>query len=635
MASNRTIKKPTRSEFLLKGISARYQNYSLERIKDLYKDDDLFKNEKDLTAEQKERYDEIGVLLTSYGSVMRDSLQYNYGVKIDTKAEVNKKLTDKQKGILGRVKLAAKKATVALFETSQKAIQGFNYNYCGSGTPIVEYLLNGKPPSTRLDYLCMIHDITYLNIGSRGLNKQELNKEVRRADDILKDDAMELMKELKNKGLEGSRLYDDATVVISAMKAKKGIEDFKGISPSSFIEETKQAEVGKVREALIQNSGRSLVSELNTENVEELLKKLQDDKILTGSDLSEFKRTAEALLQLDIVEETPTYLISRENRRKDSSFTAKVMNEQKFLDNAFGSDNQDIDEFAKAKPLTLMGEERNFYFGQPDPLFDVDPELEGPERLVKEVTGTTAEEDAGLAEAGEERKDDPEAPPPRVEPGEEGETLIDPSDPVKETPVDVADVIGQRDNVGKEERADLNADPPMSAMAMTDAKPVVGERNMRPTLFREEGDTVKLSNRQEQENRLFYENFTWIDAGFGNGNIQRIPGQVYAGKDIANNRLYTAQVKNDVLKYSGNLFVGNQQYRKKYNISANTRNLVRRPMFSTVQHHQEFVRDSSLPAGAGRKHQMARDNPSWIPSKNVNSRVGHLFYPDVVDGQRL
>ena len=54
MASNRTIKKPTRSEFLLKGISARYQNYSLERIKDLYKDDDLFKNEKDLTAEQED-----------------------------------------------------------------------------------------------------------------------------------------------------------------------------------------------------------------------------------------------------------------------------------------------------------------------------------------------------------------------------------------------------------------------------------------------------------------------------------------------------------------------------------------------------------------------------------------------------
>jgi hypothetical protein len=251
---------------------------------------------------------------------------------------------------------------------------------------------------------------------------------------------------------------------------------------------------------------------------------------------------------------------------------------------------------------------------------ETDPELEEPERIVREITGTTAEDEAGLGGAGEEKKDDEE---------DEGEQLI------KETPVDIDELRKQRDRVGQEERVDLKADPPMSAMALTDAKPVVGERNMRPTLFREEGDTVKLSRRQEQENRMFYENFTWIDAGFGNGNIQRLPNEMYAGRDVANNRLYDAQVKNQILKYSGDLFVGNQQYRKKYDISARTRRLVKTPMHSTVQHHQQFIRDSSLPAGAGRKHQMARDNPSWMPEKNVNSRVGHLYYPDVVDGNRV
>jgi hypothetical protein len=210
---------------------------------------------------------------------------------------------------------------------------------------------------------------------------------------------------------------------------------------------------------------------------------------------------------------------------------------------------------------------------------------------------------------------------------------------VVSTPVDLDELKKQRERVGQFRRSDLGdqkkGDPPLNTMAMTDAKPIVGERNMRPLLFREEGDTVELTQKQENENRIFYENFTWVDSGFGNSNIQRIPGSYYAGKDSANNRLYDAQIKNEKLKYTGRLFNGSQQYRKKYDISQQTRNLIRIPMFSTVQNHQEFIRDSSLEAGAGRPHQMARDDVSWIPRKNVNSKVGRLYYPDLVDGKRL
>lgn len=626
MASKKKSKS-SRSEYLLKGLSARYQNYTLTEIQKMYKPNDRFKLEKDVSAEDKERFEDLRLLVSSYGAVLKDDLQYKNGVKIPIKWEAET-VSEEQKKKMGRVQSTAKKIMVFAFTTAQKAILQFGYNYCGSGTPIAQYLLEGKPPSTELDFLCMKHDIAYLAMATKGLSTKQLNAEVRKADNLLQKEASDIQSRLKEQGLEGSRLHADATVVISAMKAKKGLENVNIFGASSFIDPIPQIDEVNLRNASKASSGRSLVSEFNAQNTDDLLKNFQADGTMKGIDVTEFKNTATALLALDEENRTPSYLIFDSERSKDATFQAQVQRENEFLKNSFGDDDKDIDEFAKLKPVTSMSEKMPTYGGQTDPIFKVG---EQPDEPLGE----------GAFQAEEEQKDDPtgedpeEPPPPRAEPGEDGEELIDPSDPVKETPINLDELRNQRDRVGQEERVDLKADPPMSAMAMTDAKPVIGERNMRPTLFREEGDTVKLSNAQEQENRLFYENFTWIDAGFGNGNIQRIPGEAYAGKDIANNRLYDAQVKNEMLKYSGDLFVGTQQYRKKYNVSQQTRNLVRRPMFSTVQHHQQFIRDSSLPAGAGRYHQMARDNPSWIPSKNVNSKVGHLFYPDVVDGQRL
>jgi hypothetical protein len=647
MASKRKTKDPTRAEFLLRGASARYQTLLLNKIGSLYKNDDKFPsldsrrkiNDKD----QLRRYELINSLIAEYGEVYLNDLRYNYGVDntnwrpTDYSAE-DKEFINKEKGVK-----PARKEKKTLFQNAQAAIIGAKYNYCGSGTPIGKYLSNGNPPSTLVDFYCMIHDIQYLTISARGLPDREVNKLARKADIELQEKTEALVGSL---GGEFKALGADATTVSSGMIAKMFFEDIpkSPIKARKFIPPLPVARKDiKQLDELKTAAGKALIESLEygaskpdmtkPDGIDGLFEREVSEKRVKAIDSMEFRKIASALSEL---KDDSTPFDFKKDRRKDKKFKDELKLESVFFKDFFKDDNEEIDEYAKTRSLTskaISPQDSPTYKDQPDPVFLGEGPLES-EGLAE--TGAGKAPAAPLIQAEEERKHDtdPEEPPPPA-PAEEGEELIDPSDPIKETPINLDELRKQRDRVGQEERVDLKADPPMSAMAMTDAKPVIGERNMRPTLFREEGDTVKLSNAQEQENRLFYENFTWIDAGFGNGNIQRIPGEAYAGKDIANNRLYDAQVKNEMLKYSGDLFVGTQQYRKKYNVSRQTRNLVRRPMFSTVQHHQQFIRDSSLPAGAGRYHQMARDNPSWIPSKNVNSKVGHLFYPDVVDGQRL
>jgi len=630
---------PTYATTLLLAASARYQNYLIEEIEKLYKNDDFFKQDK-LSDEDIKRKIQISDLIKKYGKVYELDTRYRYGAKLDDKVKT------KETSIVDLITESLKKVA----EQAQKQIVGVDYSYCGSGTPIFDHLSNGVVPVTKVDFYCMLHDLQYVTAGAArpdvkrsrdtALDREMILKErdimVKNGDKNLTSKIAALLDELgDNPRGNAKALKQSAEVVGSAMKFKNSAAGL-AIRPSSYID------VYKNSPTVIKPNGKALFTTLEESKESELSK----EGVVSIDGFSE------TLQFLGALGPNPTFLMNSVNTK---GYTEQKESEEKMV-GLFVKDKpkvlmeiQDLAELVGNRPLTSSGARVEYDF--PIDQSDADElrskrergELPGgpgedPPEFLRIDSEEEEEATAGRAlaveeGAGEERKEE--------EPEEEGERLIDPSDPVKpeggvtETPVDVAGVIGQRDNVGQEERVDIKADPPMSAMAMTDAKPVVGERNMRPTLFREEGDTVELSRKQDQENRLFYENFTWIDAGFGNGNIQRVPNQNYAGGDIANNRLYTAQVKNEMLKYSGDLFVGSQQHRKKYNISANTRNLVRRPMHSTVQHHQQFIRDSSLPAGAGRKHQMARDNPSWMPSKNVNSRVGHLYYPDVVDGQRL
>lgn len=491
-------------------------------------------------------------------------------------------------------------------EKIQKAILGEEFSYCGSGTDVIGNLKAGKKPINYVDFHCMLHDIAYFIISS--LPEDKISQSVNSADKLLLNETLNIANDEKI----DKKTRDQAEAVASAMKVKmKTVSPFNFISKSKVLSKNDKKELTKqildkyatlVKEYEKNDNLESIVDDesfiTNVETLVEIRNKEKNELLYSGKDRVKFD---------EIFNEIYDSLESQGDKDEYEGMIRFVKQQPSFLSSI--SEIPEEEQIGLGPAEAEEEERKEETTGRAPAVDPEDPELEELEEIVRQVTGTTPEEEA--------------------------ERLIDPSDPVKETPVDVSAVIGERPRAGQEERVDLNADPPMSAMELTDAKPVVGERNMRPTLFREEGDTVELSNRQEQENRLFYENFTWIDAGFGNGNIQRLPNEIYAGRDIANNRLYTAQVKNEMLKYSGNLFVGDQQHRKKYNISANTRNLVRRPMHSTVQHHQQFIRDSSLPAGAGRKHQMARDNPSWIPSKNVNSRVGHLYYPDVVDGKRI
>ena len=166
--------------------------------------------------------------------------------------------------------------------------------------------------------------------------------------------------------------------------------------------------------------------------------------------------------------------------------------------------------------------------------------------------------------------------------------------------------------------------------------PIVGERSMRPMAFKMEGDQVELSTKQEKQNRLWLENFTWIDPGHGLGNQERVPWNLGGGAAV--NSLYQAQQKNSILQYGGDLYQGDQYIRKVTPITSSTMRKYRAPMTSTNQREQEFTRNGAMPAGRGRRIQMYRQR---APSQNMtpldmrNSRKTHLIHGDVVDGKRV
>ena len=162
--------------------------------------------------------------------------------------------------------------------------------------------------------------------------------------------------------------------------------------------------------------------------------------------------------------------------------------------------------------------------------------------------------------------------------------------------------------------------------------PIVGERSMRPMTFKMEGDTVEPTAAQVKQNNLWLDNFTWIDPGHGLGNQQRVPWEMGGGR--ANNSAFEAQEKNKMLKYSGNLFVGDQHIREVKEISSETQARYRQPMTSTTQNRQRMIRNGALPAGKGRQIQMYRRTQT-TPMMWRSAPQTRLLNGDVVDGKRV
>lgn len=194
-----------------------------------------------------------------------------------------------------------------------------------------------------------------------------------------------------------------------------------------------------------------------------------------------------------------------------------------------------------------------------------------------------------------------------------------------------------KDNIANNERQKIVIDKETAenkAMPAPADKAIIGERYMRTLAYRETGESVKPSDEQVQENKRWLENFTWIDPGFGNGNQERLPWNLGGGN--ANNRLYEAQQANEVIKYSGDLYDGGQEYRKKLTASAATRKAMEVPMIPTTQNRQRFIRNGALPAGLGRPIQMIRDTNDIVrPVNRIDDPGRRLLYPDIVDFERV
>ena len=155
---------------------------------------------------------------------------------------------------------------------------------------------------------------------------------------------------------------------------------------------------------------------------------------------------------------------------------------------------------------------------------------------------------------------------------------------------------------------------------------------MRPMTFKMEGDTVEPSAEEIRQNNLYLDNFNFIDPGHGLGNQQRVPWEMGGGK--ANNRLFEAQEKNKMLRYSGPLFVGDQHIREVKEVSRETRERYRQPMIANTQNRQRMVRNGPLPAGRGRPVQMYRRTQT-TPIMLRNAPETRLVNCDVVDGKRV
>ena len=654
MASAEPKAKVKRSPLkkIFNGTTAIAENALLMKIGDLYR----VVGAKGVTSPRgtdfsEEEKTQLTNLLQNYGKIIKDKLIVNTGSDFDVPKNTPKsdiKNVKFNSNLLREINSEVASLGTALGKRSFEAVQGAlvkDYNYCGSGTDIFGNLNNGVFPKNIVDYHCMIHDLQYLTIGAYGLKGNERATAVDVADKQLQDAVSiykSIPKDLKDPSGELSQISTEASLVSLAMSATRTANSVsRGGSTNAFIQYYNKFESSE-RKQKRKKAYDNVMGELNSEfakqqvgnNVEykaglDILDTVggEGSSILTAIKKAKLLKEDFEIRQAYKGEGDVSWIINRLENTPAQTETS-VLGKRKDIE------NPEVEDL----PVEPRGAGANDPFAEDRP----------PRAAAVEVApGVTVEEEEGLdvvepagAGAGEEVKEEEEV--------EEDEGQVVPVGPagagggqlVDATPVDLDELKKQRERVGQFRRSDLNiqqsrGDPPLNTMGLTDAKPVVGERNMRPLLFREEGDTIKLTQFEENENRLFYENFTWVDSGFGNGNIQRLPGSLYAGKDLANNRLYDAQMRNEKLKFSGRLFTGPQQYRKKYDISAQTRKLIEVPMFSTVQNHQEFIRDSSLPAGAGRPHQMARDEVSFIRRKNVNNKVGRLFYPDLVDGKRL
>jgi hypothetical protein len=158
--------------------------------------------------------------------------------------------------------------------------------------------------------------------------------------------------------------------------------------------------------------------------------------------------------------------------------------------------------------------------------------------------------------------------------------------------------------------------------------PIVGDRNLAPFVVYSNGDELKKTLEQRNEDVFNYENFMWVDEP--NSNVHRLPMYDYRASKITDNYLIDARMRSEQLKYSSPLLMQGEVKKETYP-SQELLNRISPTYIPTAQMTQQFIRTSSRERKFG-PIQMYRSNPYLSEYKNQNSKFTRLTNPDVVNG---
>lgn len=509
----------------------------------------------------------------------------------------------------------------SFFEHFQNLVMNKKYNYCGSGT-VMDF---SKKPLNLIDKACMLHDQDYLRIST--LKDPDRMRELIRQSDANLARNMDIISERK----DSDRItVKDADTVKSAMIAK-GVSEYLA-DPLGWVGEHLETLTDDERvqiEGEILDDADDIVKHMDKENLNEGLRnniKVMSNELRPEEGVGEIDLDDEGEVVIDLddpkFDDDPLVLKEEESnpikrlRKKISTKIKGEMPKAKASPRTIKRRRQREKKKAMKDKLTA-DQIQNLSEEELDSAFDQGKITE--EQYADEIVRRSNLED---------QKDEDDEPGIEEDDAREEErtatTNIDVSEILKEQQaMNDRKVVGVDENTFKDRQ--LPAPPDKS---------IVGERSVRPLLFRESGQSVQLTPSQIQDNKRWLENFTWVDPGFGNGNQQRLPWNLHGGR--ANNRLYEAQMNNQAIKYSGELFNGAQEYRKAIVPSKTTMRMMEPPRIPNTQVRQRMIRNGALPAGLGRPIQMIRDTNNIVrPVDRVDDRDRELLYPDVVDFTRV
>ena len=501
-----------------------------------------------------------------------------------------------------------KKGKDGFFEQVQKTLLP-GHKYCGSGTDIVANIINGVEPRNYADSVCMLHDIDYLKAMVKFVQsgdkhnevtvKEEIKKFMRDSDERLAKVGRELQTSIKGVDADTKKT---AFAMEKAMEAKILAENTGVLDPLSFLGETVPLSGKKHNQYVLEladilnydlEQSNKKTKKIFSDNIEEEMPRISVDKLNEIIDVLGARKENSAKVE-QALDEAMTAL----NKKKDKRSTVDLDTDIK---NTLVKEFERVEERARsADPEGTAGQA-------------------GAGEPVEEVGEEEVKDEPARAEA-EEVRDEPARAEAEEEKVSEEQAVLEE---------------GVLKSLGKIERETVEKSQELieaQKQANPSDAPIIGERSMRPLLIRGEGDQVELNQQQIQENRLWLENFTWVDPGFGNGNQERLPWNFTGG--VANNTLFQAQEKNTRLRFSGSLNDGDQQYRHKKQLSGKTKEAIKTLHIPNIQNEQKFIRNGSLPAGLGRPIHMLRKAPEGTSFQNVNMKPRRLVNPDIVRGKR-